>query len=141
MRNGLEVDVTPPNGTGKIKILIVENNISLMLMLVHVLSRVGFDVQAATKARRGLEIAQEERFDLIVLETELSDVDGFRICADLKQRHISYRTPIIFLSCQGNSESRRRAFELGAVDYIEKPFETDNFISCILSHVTEGAVT
>jgi DNA-binding response OmpR family regulator len=59
---------------------------------------------------------------------------GFAICRELKQRHISHRTPIVFVTGRPYEEDRRLAFELGAVDYIEKPFDSTDFISRILSH-------
>jgi DNA-binding response OmpR family regulator len=125
----------------KKKVLIVENEIPIAMMITSLLTQAGFDVQVAAKGRKGMEIAQEQKFDLIVLETDLPDVSGFKICADLRQRHISYRTPIIFLSNQGDDEYREQALELGAADCITKPFKPLDFVSRILSHVREEVST
>jgi DNA-binding response OmpR family regulator len=107
------------------------------MMVVSLLTRIGFDVQVATKARKGLEIAQEEKFDLIILKTNLPGISSFEIFEDLRQRHISYRTPVVFLSNQRGDEYREQALELGAADFIEKPFDAKDFISRILSVVEE----
>jgi DNA-binding response OmpR family regulator len=98
-------------------------------------------VEAAAKGKKGMEIAQERKFDLIVLETNLPDLSGLKICAELKQRHISYRTPIVFLSNRHGDEYRERALELGAADFIEKPFDARDFLSRILSLAKETAQT
>ena len=124
----------------KKKILIVENGIPTAMMMVSLLTQAGFDVEAAAKGQKGMEIAQEQKFDLILLETILPDMSGFTICADLKQRHISYRTPVVFLSDQHGNEYRERALELGAADFIEKPFDGREFISRVLSHLEESTL-
>ena len=123
----------------KKKVLVVENEIPTAMMMVSLLTQTGFDAQVATKGRKGLEIAQEQKFDLIVLETVLPDLSGLKVCAELKQRHISYRTPVVFLSNQRGDESRERALEFGAVDFIEMPFDAEDFVSRILSHLEETA--
>ena len=121
------------------KVLVVESEIPTAMMVTSLLTQAGFDVRVAAKGRKGLEIAQEQKFDLIVLETVLPDLSGPKICAELKQRHISYRTPVVFLSNQRGDKYRERALELGAVDFIEKPFKAKDFISRILSHLEETA--
>jgi two-component system copper resistance phosphate regulon response regulator CusR len=122
---------------GNVKVLVVENEMPVAMMVVSLLTRIGFEVQVATKARKGLEIAQEEKFDLIILETNLPGISSFEIFEDLRQRHISYRTPVVFLSNPGGDEYREQALELGAADFIEKPFDAKDFISRILSVVEE----
>jgi DNA-binding response OmpR family regulator len=106
-------------------------------MMVSLLTQAGFDAQVATKGQKGLEIAQEQKFDLILLETRLPDISWRKICAELKQRHISYRTPIIVLSGQSGDECREQALDLGAADFIEKPFDAKEFVPRLLSHVRQ----
>jgi DNA-binding response OmpR family regulator len=119
----------------KLRVLVVENEMPTVMMVVSLLTQAGFSVEATTKGHKGLEIAWERRFDLIILERGLPDLDGFKICADLKQRHISYRTPIVFLSSQPEEEYEAR--ELGAADFIKKPFGADDFVSRIQSVLEE----
>jgi DNA-binding response OmpR family regulator len=122
---------------GKAKILVVENEIPTAMMMVSLLTQAGLDVEATAKGQKGLEIAQERKFDLILLETNLPDISGLKICAELRQRHISYRTPVVFISAQSGHEVREQALELGAADFIEKPFDAREFVSRILSHLEE----
>jgi len=105
------------------------------MMMVSLLTKAGFDVKAAAKGRKGMEIAQEQKFDLILLEIDLNDISGFKICAELTQRHISFRTPIISLSKRRGDECHQQALDIGAADFIEKPFDAKDFISCVLSHL------
>jgi DNA-binding response OmpR family regulator len=122
------------NGNGKI--LVGENETPTAMMIVSLLTQIGFDVQVAAKGEKGLAIAQERKFDLILLDTYLPDISGLKICAELKQRHLSYRTPVIFLSDQHGEQYHEQALELGAVDYILKPFEPTDFIFRIKSHTS-----
>jgi DNA-binding response OmpR family regulator len=118
----------------KAKILIVEDDTLLAMMMVHVLSRAGCDVQVASTGERGLELAKENRFDLITLDIDLPGVSGFHICWELKQRHISHRTPVVFITGRPCEQDVQRGLELGAVDYISKPFGVE-FMPRLLSHV------
>jgi len=122
------------------KVLVVENEMPTVMLLVSLLTQAGLDVEVATKGRNGMEIAQEQKFDLIILDVFLPDLDGFTICADLKQRHISNRTPIVFISNRCGVEDRERALALGAADVIEQPFAAKEFVSRILSNLEETAL-
>jgi DNA-binding response OmpR family regulator len=121
--------------TGKAKILIIEDDTPVAMMMVNVLSRAGCDVRVANTGQKGMELARENKFDLITLDVDLPDISGFEICSELKQRHLSYHTPIVFVSGRPCEKDRQRAFDLGAVDYITKPFDAMDFVSRILSCV------
>jgi|GEM_PF-995029 len=112
----------------KKKILVVEDEPSVAALMTFLLARAGYDVETAVNGRRGLELATGQKFDLITLDVDLPGVNGFDICRDLKQRWISHRTPIIFLSGNHLEERRTLALELGAVDFIAKPFIVDDFL-------------
>jgi DNA-binding response OmpR family regulator len=119
----------------KMKVLVVESDMPTAMMMTSLLTQAEYDVQVATKGCKGLEIAQEQRFDLILLDTYLPDISSLKICAELKERHLSYRTPIIFLSDQHGEAYHEQALELGVADFIEKPFDAKDFISRVLSQV------
>ena len=121
--------------TPKPRILIVENQTAAAMLMVSVLAQAGCDVTVANTGKKGIELASENKFDLVVLAADLPDVSGFSIVKELKQRHLSRRTPIIFVASQSSEEDRRRSLELGATDYIAKPFSASDFTRRILSHV------
>ena len=111
----------------KQKVLVVESEMPTAMRVTALLTQCGFDVKVATKAKKGREIAQEEKVDLIILDANLAGISSFEILEDLRQRHISYRTPVIFLFDQ--NEHGERALSLGAADAIQKPFDAADFIS------------
>jgi DNA-binding response OmpR family regulator len=65
---------------------------------------------------------------------DLPDISGFELCCELKQRHLSRRTPVIFVSGGASEEYQQRTLELGAADFIIKPFKVTDFIYRIMSH-------
>jgi DNA-binding response OmpR family regulator len=121
--------------SNRIRILIVEDEMPLAMAMVRVLTMVGCDVDAAHTGKRAVEKAAQTKFDLITLDIELPDSSGFEVCGLLKQRHISRNTPVIFISASPCDRDRQESLKLGAVDFIEKPFDANTFVSRLLSHV------
>ncbi len=119
----------------KAKILIIEDDTPVAMMMVNVLSRAGCDVRVANTGQKGMELARENKFDLITLDVDLPDISGFEICSELKQRHLSYHTPIVFVSGRPCENDRQRGLDLGAVDYITKPFDALAFVPRLLSRL------
>jgi DNA-binding response OmpR family regulator len=127
--------------SGKVKILIVEDDTPLAMMMVHVLSRLGCEVLVANTGKKGLELAQENRFDLITLDIDLpGGTSGLEICRELKERHLSRHTPVVFVSGRLGEQDVQRGLEAGAVDYITKPFGME-FAPRLLEGVTKVFVT
>lgn len=124
----------------KARILIVEDDTPVAMMMVHVLSHAGCNVLVGNTGEKGMVLAQENKFDLIVLGVDLPDIGGFEICGELKQRHLSCHTPIVFISGRPCEEDRQRGLDLGAVDYIIKPFDAQDFVRRLLSHTKPAGV-
>jgi DNA-binding response OmpR family regulator len=118
----------------KATILIVEDDTPTAMMMVHVLSRAGCEVQVASTGKKGLGLAKENRFDLIALDIDLPDISGWQVCHELKQRHFSRLTPIVFVSGRPTEENQKYGFEIGAVDFIAKPFGVE-FAPRLLAHI------
>ena len=115
----------------------VEGETPVAMMMVNVLTQAGCDVLVADTGEKGMELAQENKFDLIVLAVDLPDTNGFDICNELKQTHASRRTPIVLISGRPTEKDRQHGLELGAADYIEKPFGASDFVQRILSHIAD----
>jgi len=126
--------------TERPKILIIESDTPAAMMMVHMLSRAGCEVLIARTGEKGMRLAFEQKFDLIALDLDLSDINGFEICSELKQRHFSRHTPIVFVSDHATIEDQQHGLELGATDYITKPFDASDFVSRILSHINHTPV-
>ena len=124
----------------KARILVVEDDLPLALLMVHVLTRVGFDVEMATTGKKALEKAVVIKFDLITLNVVLPDTNGFELCSELKQRHISHKTPILFISASPCQQDIDEAKRRGAVDYLTKPFDTTELIYRVVSYAKANPI-
>lgn len=117
----------------KPKILIVEDEMPVGMMMVYLLARAGCDTEVATTGQKAFQMAQDGHFDLVTLDVDLPDANGFEICRRLKENPF-FQTPIIFVSGRPLEPDIQRGLELGAVDYIVKPFGLE-FASRLLSHI------
>jgi DNA-binding response OmpR family regulator len=96
------------------------------------LTRAGFDIKVVTNARRGLQLAVAERFDLITLDVDMPGMDGSSACQHLREIKRFEDTPIIFVSADTDIS---RGHELGAADYIVKPFDGEDFVLRVISQI------
>jgi DNA-binding response OmpR family regulator len=119
----------------KTKVLVVEGDLSLAFLMVHVLTRVGCEVQAARTGKKGMELANEIRFDLIILDIDICQPgNDAEICTELKQRYLSRNTPILIISAKPDEADIREGMKRGASDYITKPFDVTDFIYRVILH-------
>jgi DNA-binding response OmpR family regulator len=123
----------------KVKILIVEDQMPVAMMMVFLLARTGCDAEAALDAEKTLRLAQTKVFDLITLDIDMPGTNGFELFKRLKQIPHLAETPIVFVSGNSTIENQQLALDLGAVDFIEKPFEIQDFTSRILSCMNQTA--
>lgn len=107
------------------RILIVDDEAPLRFLLSKQLSRAGFDVTAAADGPAALSLAAEKPFDAVVLDVVMPGMDGFEVCRRLKADPRTAGTPVLFLSASAGGEFRRRAFRIGAIDFLVKPFQTE----------------
>lgn len=122
----------------KAKILVVDDEASVALMIVFLLTRAGCDVETAWNIEKVLRLAQTQKFDLITLDVNIPGTSGFIIYERLRQIPHLKDTPVIFVSGNISEEDQQRALGLGAVDFISKPFEVTDFIYRIISHVKQA---
>lgn len=102
-----------------IKLLLVEDDSSIVKNLSEYLVSEGFLVTSASGQNEALQKLEQRTFDLVLLDISLPDGNGFSLCSMLKSE---YRLPVIFLTASGDEYSTITGFELGADDYISKPF-------------------
>lgn len=118
----------------KIRILLIEDEPGVSMMMVHVLTRAGCEVAAAWKGAKGMALAQAGDFDLITLAVDLPGLNGFEFCRWLKKDVRLRHTPVVLVSGRSSQADARRGTELGAADYITKPFDPTDFVFRIISH-------
>ncbi len=110
------------------KILLVEDDKSIVENLTEFLKKEGYCVKSAAGQSDALAHMQKEKFDLALLDISLSDGNGFTLCSAIKE---AYSLPVIFLTASGDEYSTVTGFNLGADDYISKPFRPRELISRI----------
>lgn len=104
------------------RILIVEDDPSLVELLRYNLETEGYDVSVARDGEDGLEAIDTQDPDLVVLDWMLPNMSGIEICRQMRQRTATRSTPVIMLTAKGEEADRIRGLETGADDYIVKPF-------------------
>ncbi len=104
-------------------ILIVEDEPNTAQMLVAYFEAQGYDVTAVGWGKKALEYLEETLPDLIVLDIRLPDIDGYEVCRQVRTHRRTAHVPIIFLTERRERMDRLQGLELGAVDYITKPFD------------------
>lgn len=119
----------------KVKILVVDDEIAVASMMVFLLTREGFEVEAALNAEKALRLATSNEFDLITLDEGMPGINGFDLFQRLKNLPQLRETTVIFVSGNASIEIQQQALELGAADFIEKPFGASEFITRIHSLV------
>ena len=112
------------------KILLVEDDGQIAAYLGELLRAEGFDTQIAGSKKEAGECLLIQAFDLVLLDVSLPDGNGFSICAEIKKE---YEIPVIFLTASGDEYSVVAGLDMGADDYIAKPFRPRELISRIRS--------
>ena len=111
------------------KILTIEDEPSLMSFIEKGLIQAGYAVETANNGTKGLELAASGSFDLILLDLMLPGMNGFDVIKNL--RSLDIHTPIFILSALTTTDQVVKALDLGAVDYIKKPFEWEELLARI----------
>lgn len=112
----------------KKKILVVEDDKNISKLVKYNLEKEGFITEAVFDGEEALDCLYEKKFDLVILDLMLPEVDGLTICKEIKQdRDLSY-LPIIIVTAKGEEVDRIVGFELGADDYVVKPFSPRELI-------------
>ncbi len=101
-------------------ILAVDDTPSNLDILIELLEE--YDVIDATSGKDALEIANEEKIDLILLDIMMPDIDGFEVCKRLKSNEKTKDIPIIFITGKSDQKSIQKVYECGDSDYVIKPF-------------------
>lgn len=107
------------------RILVVEDDFDISTILRTFFSEEGYMVEVASRGQEALEICRKELFDLILLDIRLPDIDGYKVCDRLRHAIRTKNTPLIFLTQNKDRKDRLKALELGADDYVTKPFDID----------------
>lgn len=115
------------------KVLVVEDEEALSALLSYNLEKEGFEVAICSDGDDALIMVDEETPDLVLLDWMLPNVSGIEICRQLRARVETREVPIIMLTARGEEDDRVRGLDLGADDYITKPFSMTELVARIKS--------
>ncbi len=120
----------------KSKILLVDDNPSNLVVLIEHLKRHGFIISVGLDGEETIELAQNIAPDLIMLDVSMQPgIDGFETCRRLKQNTFSKDIPVIFMSAMFDTVYKLKGFKVGGVDYITKPFQTEEVLARVCTHL------
>jgi len=105
------------------KILIIDDSADALAVAKTRLAHEGHEILCAGGGREGLETAGRETPDLILLDVDMPDMNGFEVCRRLKENTATFSTPVIFLSGSGGIDDKVKGLDLGAADFVTKPFD------------------
>jgi two-component system phosphate regulon response regulator PhoB len=104
------------------RVLIVDDDPDIVRLVSYNLSQAGFESISASTGRQALELVESHSPDLILLDLMLPDIDGMEVCRTLRARDSTRSIPIVMLTARSEEIDRVVGFELGADDYVMKPF-------------------
>jgi DNA-binding response OmpR family regulator len=122
---------------GQGRILLVDDEQAVQTLLTYPLRKEGYDVVEATDGQEALDRFAEQRFDLVVLDIMLPKLDGIEVCRRMRTRS---QVPIIMLTAKGDEIDKVVGLEIGADDYITKPFSVREFRSRVKAALRRGSM-
>ena len=123
-----------PGNAGRI--LVVDDTPANIQTLAAVLQQKNYSISVATNGKQALEVLARLVPDLILLDVMMPEMDGFETCAKIKATPAWRDVPIIFLTAKTETADIVRGFELGAVDYVAKPFNSHELLARVNTHLT-----
>ena len=116
-------------------ILAVDDEVNILELLKFNLSKEGYHVLGTTSGRDAVKVAEEKKPDLIILDIMLPEMDGYDVLRILKANHATASIPVIMLSAKGEVIDKVLGLELGADDYIAKPFSPREVVARVKVHL------
>jgi CheY-like chemotaxis protein/anti-sigma regulatory factor (Ser/Thr protein kinase) len=121
------------------KILVIEDERSMRESIVEVLGYEGFETISATNGRTGVQLAKEHTPDLILCDILMPGLNGYDALTELRHDPVTATIPFIFLTSKTEWKDVRQGMQLGADDYLTKPFDIDELLSAIRSRLEKQA--
>ncbi|XZF15715.1 response regulator [Chitinophagaceae bacterium MMS25-I14] len=122
------------------KILLIEDNTEIRENMSEILELAGYDVRTASNGKEGVELAMERKPDLIICDIMMPVLDGYGVLHMLHKNDALHNTPFIFLTAKSERSEIRKGMEMGADDYITKPFDGTELLNAIESRLKKAAL-
>ncbi|MDJ0648503.1 MAG: response regulator [Xenococcaceae cyanobacterium MO_188.B19] len=120
----------------KANILVVDDNPVNLRLLVQILTAKGYKVRPVPNGKLAVSTSQAAPPDLILLDINMPNMDGYEVCQKLKHNPQTADIPVIFISAYNNAIDKVKAFEVGGVDYIPKPFQVEEVLVRVKNHLS-----
>ena len=117
------------------EILVVDDTQASLDLLTELLTQSGYAVRPAQDGHMALRSAQARPPELILLDVRMPDIDGYEVCRRLKKHSATQDIPVIFLSALHETHDKIKGFEEGAVDYIAKPYQPEEVLARVRTHI------
>lgn len=133
----LPIGVSP--NSRKSRILLIDDDPLMRHIVSTALAKENYVVVMADSGTEGMDLAWEQRPDLILLDVMMPDADGFSVCYQLRHHTLTANVPIIMLTALGDINEKVRGMQMGADDYITKPFDPRELVSRVGAHLRRSA--
>src|SRR5262245_29085014 len=116
-------------------VLVVDDTIENLRLLSGMLEEHGYEVRPVTNGRQALQAAAHDPPDLVLLDITMPEMDGYEVCRRLRANEHLKDVPVIFLTALTDTADKLRAFDMGGVDYVTKPFQFEEVLARVKTHV------
>ncbi|MGL4654411.1 MAG: response regulator transcription factor [Sarcina sp.] len=123
------------------RILIVDDEMHIRELIKFNLEKNGFKTLQAADGKEAVELAKERQVDLIILDLMLPVMDGFEVCKEIRRDHVIGNTPIIMLTAKGEEIDKIVGLEIGADDYMTKPFSVRELVARVKAQLRRSTGT
>ena len=113
------------------KILVVDDEVNITQILEFSIGAEGYEVVTAANGEEAIDKARREQPDLIILDVMMPKIDGYEACRILKANPLTKGIPVVLLTAKGRDIDKRLGYEVGATDYIIKPFSPNKLVDRI----------
>jgi len=113
------------------KILVVDDEVNITQILEFSIGAEGYEVLTAVNGEEAIDKARREQPDLIILDIMMPKIDGYEACRILKANPATKNIPVVLLTAKGRDIDKRLGYEVGATDYIVKPFSPNKLVARI----------
>lgn len=121
--------------TEKGKILVVDDTPTALRLLTDILKAEGYEVRSAISGELALHAAASNPPELVLLDIRMPEMDGYEVCRHLKAQIATRDVPVIFVSAASETDEKVKGFELGAVDYVTKPYQREELLARVRTHL------
>ncbi len=119
------------------RILVVDDTPANIQTVAAILKGQGYQLSVATNGKQALEVIEKVRPDLILLDVMMPELDGIETCRRIKSTEAWRDIPVIFLTAKTETADIVKGFEIGAVDYVGKPFNAHELLARVNTHLTD----